>query len=77
LNRVSLQNYHLDADNNVVPVAGTGSPLIAPNQMSRAKVRSVQSMRGVRTRMQAAHAMDECHTAVHWRKGRSRGRVLR
>jgi hypothetical protein len=31
------QNYHLDADNNVVPVAGTGSPLIAPNQMSRAK----------------------------------------
>jgi hypothetical protein len=33
-----LQNYHLDAENNVVPVPNTGAPLIAPNQMSRAKV---------------------------------------
>ena len=55
-----LQNYHLDADNNVVPVAGTGSPLIAPNQMSRAKVWTGQTAheRGV-------HAGPACPNLDH------------
>jgi hypothetical protein len=33
-----LQNYHVDGDGHPVPLPNTGSPLIAPNQMSHAKV---------------------------------------
>jgi hypothetical protein len=38
-----MQDYHVDGDGNVVPLPNTGSPLIAPNQMSHARVRLAQS----------------------------------